>query len=236
LKNSGRAFILQELLEYSDRKPELFSPNVLLRPLIQDHLFPTAAYVGGPAELAYFAQIEALYALFERPMPVVWPRNAFTLVEPEIAAEMDRMGVDIQDCFQNTDRLIEKIIFNSRFSETIVPIDDLHDLLDRTLTEIRPDIEALEPPLAQAMDTARRKILHNVRRLKSQAIRLQSEQSSYTLSSANLLINHCFPGQALQERQFGILHFLAYHGYSLLDAIRKNMAIGNFAHRVLRLE
>jgi bacillithiol synthase len=236
LKNSDRTFSVQELLDYSDQNSELLSPNVLLRPLIQDHLFPTVAYVGGPAELAYFAQIEILYTLFERPMPVIWPRNGLTLVEPEIAAEMDRLGIDVQDCFQNTEHLIEKIIRNSRFSETIAPIDDLHELLDRTLTEIRPEIQAIEPPLAQALDTARRKILHNVQHLKSQLIRLRNEQSPYALNSVDRLINHCFPNQTLQERQLGILHFLARHGYSLLDTIRKSMEIGNFAHRVLRLE
>jgi bacillithiol synthase len=236
LKNGDRVFSLQEMLDYSDRSPELFSPNVLLRPLIQDHLFPTAAYVGGPAELAYFAQIEVLYTLFERPMPVIWPRNGFTLLEPEIAAEMDRLGVEARDCFQNTDHILEKIIRNSRFSETIGPIDDLHQLLDRTLTEIRPEIQAIESPLAQALDTARRKILHNMQHLRSQAIRLGNKQSAYNINSVDLLISHCFPNQTLQEREFGILHFLARHGYSLLDTIRKSMEIGNFAHRVLRLE
>jgi bacillithiol synthase len=236
LKNNDRTFSLQELLDYSNQSPELFSPNVLLRPMIQDHLFPTVAYIGGPAELAYFAQIEVLYTLFERPMPVIWPRNAFTLIEPEIAVEMDRLGIEVQDCFQNSEQVLEKIIRNSRFSETIVPIDDLHELLDRTLTEIRPDMQAIEPPLAQALDTARRKILYNVQHLKSQAIRLGSKQNSYTINSVNLLINQCFPNQTLQEREFGILHFLARHGYSLLDTIRNSTEIGNFAHRVLRLE
>jgi bacillithiol synthase len=236
LKNSGRAFSLRELLDYSDRNPELFSPNVLLRPLIQDHLFPTVAYVGGPAELAYFAQVEVLYTLFERPMPIVWPRNGFTLLDPEIAGEMDRLGIEVQDCFQGTQHVLEKMIRDSRFSVTMAHIEELNEHLDRTLTEIRPEMQATESPLAQALDTAQRKILHNMHHLKAQIIRLGGKQDSSVLNAVNLLSNHCYPNQNLQERELNILHFLARHGYSLLDTIHNAIEIGNFAHRVLRLK
>jgi bacillithiol synthase len=236
LKNSDYTFSLQELLDYSDRSPELFSPNVLLRPLIQDHLFPTVAYVGGPAELAYFAQIEVLYTLFERPMPIVWPRNSFTLLDPEIAAQMDQWGVQVQDCFWGTQHLMEKVMQHSRFSETMAHIEELHNHLDRTLTEIRPEIQAIELPLAQALDTAKKKILHNVQHVKTQIIRLGGQQNSSHLNAAAVLANHCYPNQTLQERELNILHFLAHHGFSLLDIIHSAIEIGNFAHRVLRLK
>ena len=101
----------------AEETPEKFSPNVLLRPLIQDRLFPTLAYVGGSAEVAYFAQIEVLYRLWNRPMPVIWPRNSFTLIEPEISAEMDQMGIDVQDCFRGKQFLIEKVLRGSGLSE-----------------------------------------------------------------------------------------------------------------------
>jgi bacillithiol biosynthesis cysteine-adding enzyme BshC len=236
LKDGDRTFSLQELLECSGRNPELFSPNVLLRPLVQDHLFPTVAYVGGPAEISYFAQIEVLYTLLKRPMPVVWPRNAFTLLEPEIAAEMNQLGLDIQDCFQGTGHVLEKIIRNSRSSEIITRIDDLHELLDRTLTEIRPEMQALELSLAQALDTARKKILFNTQRLKNRAIRLGSRENPSTLNTVDLLTNHCVPNWNLQEREFSILYFLARHGHSILDTIRDGIETGKFAHRVLQLE
>ncbi|MEJ2245093.1 MAG: bacillithiol biosynthesis cysteine-adding enzyme BshC, partial [Acidobacteriota bacterium] len=81
LKNGGRKFRLRELRDCLANNPEKFSPNVLLRPVIQDSLFPTLAYVAGPSEIAYFAQVEVLYTMLNRPMPVIWPRESFTLME-----------------------------------------------------------------------------------------------------------------------------------------------------------
>jgi len=236
LKNSDRTFGLEELLNYAEQSPEKFSPNVLLRPLIQDHLFPTIAYVGGSSELAYFAQIEVLYTLFGRPMPVLWPRNSFTLLEPEIAAEMDRLGIEIEDCFQGKQLLSEKAICRSGFSKAAASLEQLQAHLDQVLTEIRPEVEAIDPPLVPALETARRKILYNVQHLKSQVIRLEGMQNTSVSSAIDLLLNNCFPNQNLQERELTSQHFLARHGPSLVDTIRSATEIGNFAHRVIRLD
>jgi bacillithiol biosynthesis cysteine-adding enzyme BshC len=236
LKHGDRTFDLDELLNCTLQTPEKLSPNVLLRPLVQDHLLPTVAYVGGSSELAYFAQIEVLYALLDRPMPVIWPRSSLTLLEPEIAAEMDRLGIGIQDCFRGKQALSEKAFRNSGYSKTLMDLEELQRRLDQGLTEIRPDLQAIDPPLTHALETARRKILHNVQNLKSRVIRLEERQGFSVSNAVDSLLNHCFPNRNLQERELGILHFLARHGPPLLDTILSATEIGNFAHRVLRLE
>ncbi len=235
LKNVDRTFGLDELLNAAADTPERFSSNVLLRPLVQDHLFPTVAYVGGSSEVAYFAQIEVLYEMFDRPMPVIWPRHSLTLVEPGIGAEMGRMGIGVQDCFHGKQILAEKTMRNADFSKATATLDALRDHLDQALTEVKPDLQAMEPPLAQALETARRKILHNVQHLKSQVIRFEGNRNSSTLGMIDLLLNNCYPHQNLQERELGIHHFLAGHGSSVLDKIRSAMDLGSFAHRVLWL-
>ncbi len=236
LKNCDQAYSLDELMKYAEQSPEKFSPNVLLRPLIQDHLFPTIAYVGGSSELAYFAQIEVLYRLFSRSMPVIWPRNGFTLVEPEIAEAMNRWGMEIQDCFGGKEHLTEKALRHSGFSNAAGRLEKLEQHLDQTLGDIKPEMQALETPLADAVENARRKVLHNVQHLKAQAIRLEAAHNLSLSNAVDMVLQQSYPNHKLQERELTFLHFLARHGPSLLDTIHKETEFENFSHRVIRLE
>jgi bacillithiol synthase len=235
LKNTDRTFSLDELLNRALRAPEQFSPNVLLRPLVQDCLFPTVAYVGGSAELAYFAQVAVLYSFYNRPMPVIWPRDSFTLIEPEIGAEMEQLGIELLNCFRSRPQLEEQASRISGFSRASMSLDELRIHLDQALTEVKPDLQIVDPPLAVALETARRKILHNIQHLKTRIIRFEGSRNSSILCRIDRVINNCFPRQALQERELGIQPFLARHGPSLLDELRSAIDFGSFAHRVLRL-
>jgi bacillithiol biosynthesis cysteine-adding enzyme BshC len=235
LKGGGHVFTRQELLDLVEHSPEKFSPNVLLRPLVQDHLFPTLAYVGGSSELAYFAQIEILYRFFQRPMPVIWPRNSFTLVEPEVALEMDRFGIGLQDCFLGRSAVMEKLMQRSGSSNPTDKLEELQKQLDQVLNDIRPDVEAVEPTLAQAVETAKRKILHNIQHLKSRLVHIEGQNNSLILNATNRLMDACFPNGNLQERELGFYSFFVHYGSSLLDKINTAAEPVNFAHRVLRL-
>ena len=82
--------------------PPEFSPNVLLRPIYQDTLFATAAYVGGPGEISYFAQLAPVYARFGLPMPVIYPRKSVTLVDARADRELDALGLSVEDVFRDT--------------------------------------------------------------------------------------------------------------------------------------
>jgi len=236
LKNSNRNFSLRELQNCASDTPEKFSPNVLLRPIIQDSLFPTLAYVGGPAELAYFAQIEALYTMLDKPMPVIWPRDSFTLMEAEIHRAMHSLGIEIQDCFEGIHFLKEKALHNTGFSSSGSSLLELEKNLGKTLSEIRPNAEALDPSLAKAVDTVQSKIQHNIQRLKSRVLHIEESRDSTVLNTIGLLLNHCLPNRNLQERELSILHFLSIGGPAVLDAIRSEIRTSEFFHHVLQLD
>jgi bacillithiol biosynthesis cysteine-adding enzyme BshC len=236
LKNSDRVFSKEELQKYAQLEPEKFSPNVLLRPIFQDYLFPTVAYVGGSSEVAYFAQIETLYSLFGRPMPVIWPRNSFTLLDPEIGRAMDQLGLDLQSCFPGRESLCEKSVRASGFSKALGTIETLQEHLNQGLTEIRPHIQSIESGLVHTLENAQKKILHNVQRLKSRVVQLETKQNASIISTADWILNQCYPNSHLQERETGVLPFLARYGPSLMDTLHIMTEIENFAHRVIRLE
>jgi bacillithiol biosynthesis cysteine-adding enzyme BshC len=235
LKNTDRTFSLEDLRSRLAVNPEKFSPNVLLRPVVQDSLFPTLAYVGGPSELAYFAQVEALYSLLEKPMPVIWPRESLTLMDAAIRDSMLRLGIEIQDCFEGIQFLKEKALHNTGSGDAGSRLQSLIDKLETTFAEIGPDVKVLDPSLPQTLDTSRRKILHNLRRLKSRVVDIEGTSDSSVLTAAGLLLNHCFPNRNLQERELNILHFYSLRGPAVLDSIRSGIQTSGFFHHVLKL-
>ena len=102
-------FTLDELRSAIDKSPEAFSANVLLRPIIQDTLLPTAAYIGGPAEIAYMAQNQIVYKSLLGRMPAIVPRAAFTLVDPLIARILAKFDLEVRDVFRGPQFLRKKM-------------------------------------------------------------------------------------------------------------------------------
>jgi bacillithiol biosynthesis cysteine-adding enzyme BshC len=233
LKNSGEKIGGARMLELAARTPEIFSPNVLLRPIVQDYLFPTIAYAGGAAEIAYFAQIETLYSIFGRPMPVIWPRNGFTLIETEIAEAMNKTGVKFNDLFLEKPELEEKILRRSASSQTIEKLDCLYEKLDASLTEIRSDAGKIEARLDGMTDAARRKILRNVGYLRSRAVHYETARNETLAHDIDMIMNNLRPEGSLQERELTIFHFLAKRGPDILKTIRAAIDIENFSHRLI---
>lgn len=233
LKNRSRHFSLDQLIGSLETCPEKFSPNVLLRPLVQDTLLPTCAYIAGPAEVAYFAQIQVLYALRNHPMPVIWPRESFTILNAEIFKTMQNLGIGIEDCFSRATALRKKALLNSGIGSPDSGLERFRRNLEETFTELSKDAGALEPSLPQAMDTAKRKMLHNLRRIRSRLQRLEEDSNTEIIRAADLLLHHCLPLGNLQERELSILHFLAQNGPGVLDTVRNSMRLSDFSHRVL---
>ena len=148
---------------------------------------------------------------------------------------MDRLGIDFKDCFRGRQILAEKAVHNSGLSQACVTLDELQIRLEKGLEEIKPELQNVDPPLAEALETARRKIMHNVQRLKSRVVRFEGTRNSSILASVECVLSHCYPNQTLQERELGIQHFLARHGLSLIDEIGQGINLGVFEHHVVWL-
>ncbi len=235
LKGAAVRLGLDRLLQDASTSPQLFSPNVLLRPVVQDCLFPTLCYVGGPGEIAYFAQAEPLYRRFERPMPAIWPRASFTLLDVELADVMRRDRLSLSDCFQGEEHVLRKMLEASGSPNAADVAATIQEGLTRGLEELRPLMMAAEASLGPALDTARRKILHQLEGLKTKSVQRAAAQNSVLRRDVELLVNMCYPNRKLQERELGICQFLARCGPGVMDTIYSMVDIESFAHRVIAL-
>ncbi len=235
LKNTEVVFSPDTLARMAEREPECFSPNVLLRPIVQDSLFPTAAYVAGPAEVAYFAQAHALYPMFGRPMPVIWPRSSFTLLEPEVSSAMAAHHLVVEDCFGDREHVVRKMLTARGDTDALSILNDLRLTLEREVGQLRPALVATDPSLGPALDTAGRKVSSHVDALKARFVHLEAKRNGALESVADYLLAHCRPRGNLQERELNVNHFFARFGPAFVEDIVRLAGNGSFGHGIVRL-
>jgi len=235
LKDTSKHFALEKLLDLVENEPLRFSPNVLLRPVVQDHLFPTAAYIGGPAEVSYFAQVEPLYRVYNRPMPVVWPRAGFTVLDADTCSTLERYGLHLEDCLQGESHVIRRIL-QAQPARFEIVIDELRRAVDRGIEELKPSLMAADASLGPAADTARRKLLHRVASLRTKFVNFEMRHNRVLHDEVLQLLNSCCPDGNLQERELGAYYLLSRHGPSLLDILYELVDLEAFAHRTVCIQ
>jgi bacillithiol synthase len=216
--------------------PEDFSPNVLLRPVVQDFLLPTLAYSGGAAEAAYFSQAGAVYeVLLGRVTPIV-PRFSATVIEPKIQRLLERHGISLRDVLNGSDALRQEIAARSLPGELQAAFDTANKSLQSNLATIREKLEKLDRTLVDAAQTAESKMQHQLEKLHTQAARAEAQKGELVGRHVSTLSEALYPGKGLQERGIGGIYFLARYGLDLLHQLHDAIQPDCHDHQVLELE
>jgi uncharacterized protein YllA (UPF0747 family) len=228
--NSGFAagaehFSAQELAAAIAAAPELFSPNALLRPIVQDFLLPTVAYIGGPAEIAYFAQNRVLYEKLLGRMPAILPRASFTIIEPEIARILTRYDLNPTDVFAGKQSLSAQMERRHIPRGLAAKFSAEQKKLERMLADLRKPLTKLDPTLVGALETSARKILFQLEKLRRKAGRASDFRAGILAKHETAILTALYPQHALQERSLSLIPFLARHGDDLLEALIKHCAL-----------
>jgi len=225
----SRRFSPEQLARQATR----LSPTALLRPVMQDFLLPTAAYVGGPAEIAYLAQSEVLYRALLGRAPVFLPRSGFTLLDERGRMLMERYHLGLADCFHGEESLRRRVArvllpeeLEAAFQDAIL---DVRSAVDR----LRGHLHEFDPTLAAAMEKSKSKILYQLEKIQSKTAAEALRRNSLADAAASHIAGLVFPERHLQERLYSILPFLATHGLDLIDTIYENTQQGCPDHLVL---
>jgi bacillithiol biosynthesis cysteine-adding enzyme BshC len=227
-------FSAQEIRDALEATPEAVSANVLLRPVVQDTLLPTAAYVGGPAEIAYFAQCQVVYRRLIGRMPAVLPRAGFTLVEPHVANLLKKYRLEVADVWRGRQHLRAVMDRQALPRDLARQFSSGEKTLRGLLARLRKPVGKLDRTLLGALDTAERKILHQFLKLRGKAGRAEGFRSGLIERHERILLNSLYPHHAPQERGLGLPPFLSAHGLDLLDALAAR-AMDSREHHVMFL-
>jgi bacillithiol biosynthesis cysteine-adding enzyme BshC len=226
---NGRRFTTEELAQTA----RWLSPNALLRPVVQDSVLPTVATIGGPAEIAYFAQSEVLYRSLLGRMPVAVPRSGFTVLDERSQKRLDRYSLSLSDFFHGEDALRE------RMASTLVPPALNHVLrqtsstVDGAVAQLRAALAGFDPTLAKALDLSARKIRHQLSKMEAKAGREALRRDERAAHDARSLYGLIYPQRHLQERLLSYLPLLAQHGPELTGQVYDAIELGCADHRIL---
>ena len=234
-KAGRELFSTADLLGILERTPERLSPNALLRAVFQDTILPTAAYVGGPAEIAYFAQSAVVYeAILGRVTPVL-PRLSATLLEPAVATAMARHEVQLPDAMTSAADLAQRLGARAMPIAGKRKLAAVGNAMDTELTALTEYMNAMNASLGRAAGVSASKMRYQMNRLRRMAANFELEKEASLGRQAEMITLHVFPDGHPQERLLAGVWFIARYGEGLVERLVGEAANQCPGHVVVRL-
>lgn len=236
--DEGHSVSAEALLERLAQHPEHFSANVALRPVVQQRLFPTLAYIGGPGEIAYWGQFADVFALFGEPMPMVYPRAQATLSTLKLNKLLSKYALDAAALAAPRDVVLQRALEASvqspaldtfrRGRDPVLAASDA--LLDALHAEKRVDKNARE--VAEVVHT---QIASSLERLERALLRADSNQTETVRKQVERLSTALLPEGKPQERVYTVFSFLFEHGWDLVHRLTSALDCERFAMNEVEL-
>ncbi len=234
-KDVQQEYTAEELAALALEKPERFSPNVTLRAVVQDYLLPTIAYYGGAAEIAYFAQTAEVYRLLERPATPILPRSSLTMIERHTGRVLERYNLTLKDFFEGLDPVIKRVVEEVLGADTAKLFAKTEENINQELDSLREDLESIDPTLAGALETGRKKINYQLEGLRTRFVRAQMGRDEAAHRQLQRAFDQLYPNKDLQERHINITSLLARHGTYVIEWIFNAINLGSSEHQIVKL-
>ncbi|HMS66268.1 MAG TPA: bacillithiol biosynthesis cysteine-adding enzyme BshC, partial [Ignavibacteria bacterium] len=235
LKNSRQKFSREELFNILESNPERFSWNVVTRPVCQDYLLPTVAYIGGPSEIAYFAQFKEVYRLNELTMPVIYPRTSVTIIENRVQSFLDKYNLQFEELF-NLKEVSKKLLKN----ESEADIDEIFSQMNEELTAIFYSNEKLLSKIDENQTASfgkrNQQFLDSLNVAKEKFQSTQLKQNEVISNQLKKALTNIFPGEILQERIINVIYFLNKYDNGLIEKMINEIKVDEFSHQLLHTD
>jgi uncharacterized protein YllA (UPF0747 family) len=225
-----------ELLGILKAEPERISPSALLRPVFQDYLLGTSLTIGGPAEIAYFAQSEVLFEQILGSMTPVQARFSATIIESDIDELLRKHELTLDRLFTQTEDSLAQLL-----AARAMPIDGKRRLagagnaLDAELSSLLEWMHSVDTGLGQSGETAASKMRYQMNRLRRLAANFQMQKEESLRRHAQAIMSALFPSGQLQERVHGAAWYFARHGFDLSQVLVERASDSCTGHKTVRV-
>jgi bacillithiol biosynthesis cysteine-adding enzyme BshC len=235
LKGTRHFISKEEMLKIGQETPELLSPNVILRPLAQDILLPTAVYVAGPSEVAYHAQLKPVYDHLGVPQPVIYPRASASYLEERLRRALEKYELELLDFFADIGRVTDKVVGQISEVKLDVIFGNATQHVRDALNELKFGLNEIDPTLLGSLENTTGKIDTTIAILKEKAASAQKRRNETAVRQVEKAANSLRPNASLQEREISILHYMNKYGPDFLQWTTERLDVSGFKHQILTI-
>jgi len=223
IDNSETRWSPNELIRDINENPNRFSPNVFLRPILQDRIIPTLSYVAGPGEIAYYAQMSGIYDYFDQTMPQIVPRFSVTLIESSVERIMEKLPFELDDYNKRIEDLESEYINQADQPDLEKIFGDWKQRINTITEEKKGIIEEIDPTLKNTAGKASSTYFSELDKLKGKLYKSLKQQEKTQLERILKIQLNLFPNGNLQEREIAFIYYLNKYGTELFDDILKSL-------------
>ena len=221
------------LLERVSQAPQEFSPNVLLRPIVQDTIFPTICYVAGPNELAYLGQLREIYAAFGVPMPLMYQRGTATLLDSNAARFLLRHDVQLEHLQAQDESVLNRLLEAQLPPGVDAAMQEVSSLLQERMDHLAGSAAQIDSTLEAAAHSALGRMQDDLKKLHGKIIQAAKRKDETLRRQFHHVKAQAFPDGHPQERAVGFVHFLNKYGPVLVDRLLEELPPDMGVHWVI---
>ena len=230
-KDSNKAFSIKELQDIVQKSPEKISTSVVSRPLLQSWLLPTAAYIAGPGEIAYWAQIGGMFDQIKLKMPVVYPRISATILEPKIQRFINKYELDVNNLPKKPEEFISSVL-SKKEDDTF---QNSKEKIKTELENIRQKMIAVDPTLENTILKTAEKMIGQIDFLENKTLKAREQKDQTLTSQLQQIHTAFFPEGYPQERYLTFVYFLNKFGPEIFTKIFNALKLDQTEHQITEI-
>jgi len=219
--NSEIRFSKDEIISELNDHPEHFSPNVVLRPVYQQRILPNLAYIGGPAEIAYWLEYKEMFDSNNVFYPILMLRNSVLWIDDNYVSKMEKLNLDIPPIFRDTESLVKEYVIQN--SDNVIDFEKMKSMLSESYKSIAAEAIKIDKTLVPAIDAELQKQMNSLEGIEGKIIRAQKKKMETSVNQIRNIKIKLFPNNSLQERQDNFIPYYLKYGPEFIETLIENL-------------
>lgn len=231
--NTNFSFTKEEILIELQHHPERFSPNVILRPLFQQKILPSLAYIGGGGEISYWLQLKPVFDYYNVNFPQLLVRNSVVLLNETTGKKIKKLGFEIQDFFRETEELKKEFI--AKNTEDDIDVSIYKSEIESVFIKLQELTKSIDASLVNTVGAELQKSLQSIENIRKRLMKSLKQRNEIELNQIEKIKMQLFPNNSLQERTDNFSVYYAKYGKSFIDELIAQFDLYNNQFLIIQL-